>query len=196
MGAIMRNIDAADLYGMWGPVTDPGARTVTAEVAAIPGANVHRSPYRDYDLQDAADDLETAPTNHALAILGSSLGGNNGPELAAAFDGKRTIDFLAGFQPSSYGAHTTVPKNVKVAICIFNPNWIITFGLGDYEWVLAPDNDATIMLSTDDGATWKTTKTGTNGNVLKIVENPDVHPADFDTVLQALVISELKLAAA
>jgi hypothetical protein len=187
---VLKPADVFCLLGMWGTVTDPGMYQLTTRLTGQGGINVHASPYRDYALQDIVNAIMAQPEQF-LAIFGSSLGANNAPDVAQDLIGHRTIDFMVGFQPSQYGTHVPIPVNVKHALCFFNPVWIITAGLGNYQWVLAPDNDGTIVVQDTKGK-WTTQRTGKGGTFLQVIENLDLHPADFDTALQDIALNEMQ----
>jgi hypothetical protein len=104
-----------------------------------------------------------------------------------------TIDFLFGFQPSQYGEKISVTKNVKEALCIYNPNWFITSGLGNYEWTLAADNPGEVVLSADNGKTYQVVQAGdrTKGTFMRVIQNYDAHPGDNDPTMQAIIIEAI-----
>jgi hypothetical protein len=76
---------------------------------------------------------------------GDSLGAGSAGQYPG--DVKGIVDYAAGFQPSDYDARTTkddqgnpiqiIAVNITRAHCIFDPNWIDTFGLGQTQWRLA-----------------------------------------------------------
>jgi hypothetical protein len=164
------------LYGMFGEATDPGELQFTeravAALKALPGITVDagRSPYRDYEVNVIAADINAAPAGTINYVGGSSLGCNNGP-VVAAYCPHRIIHGLWGFQASLYGAQVAIGTNVLFAHEAMNPNWFETFGLGAYRWVRAPGNSKTRLL---------------------ITETHDLHPGDFNAGVQDTFIAEMK----
>lgn len=139
------------MSGMWGPVTDPGAYAFTNEIkAAIPGIDLGRSPYRDFELQEIVNDLVHSPKNAVRFVLGSSLGACNCC-VAATYAKGVTIHGIFGFQASKNGADWPVPSNVLFAHEFYAPGWlgtIITGGLGTLAWhKLASNKTTTLILS-------------------------------------------------
>jgi hypothetical protein len=135
------------MYGMWGPITDPGERGFTERVAAL-GVNIHGSPYRDYEVNTIVDEIKFyVPKDAIILIWGSSLGANNAP-LVASYAKTRTIHGIFGFQASLDGAQILVPSNVGFAHEFFNPYWLSTLGLGAYEWNRADGNHVTKIVTT------------------------------------------------
>jgi hypothetical protein len=136
---------AAIIYGLGGGWLDPagGETQLVARFKAI-GIETGNSPYNYYDSQPIYDFL-SPHVGHFRIIIGDSLGACNAPGYAGMF---KSIDYIAGFQPSWYGAHIPVPAVVKRAHCIYDPYWIDTGGLGAYEWEVAPGNKTTKLLVT------------------------------------------------
>lgn len=135
------------MYGMGGAAFDPagGERTLVKLLNDI-GIKTAQSPYQYSDIQKIVDAIH-ADKSDKIIIGGDSLGACNTP-YAAQYCG-RHVDYIFGFQPSIYGAHVPVTPNVKEAHCIYNPNFIETFGLGAYKWELAPGNKQTRLLITE-----------------------------------------------
>lgn len=163
------------MYGMWGPVTDPGQVALTARVVALGKEigvhiDVGRSPYRDYDVSQIVKDFTDAPPNAVRIVCGSSLGANNCPVVAKYLPQGINIDGMFGFQASEYGAKVQLGSNIKFAHECVNPNLIMTGGLGHYEWEKAP---------------------GSRCN-LYIIRNGDFHPGDTDEVVVHMFLSEMK----
>ena len=136
---------AFGMYGMWGPISDPGMAAFTARVKDV-GVNVHNSPYRDYDVTQIIAEIMNVPIDDLLFIFGASLGACNCP-VVAAYVPHRTIDGMWGFQASLDGAQVPITPNVKFAHEVWNPTWWHTFGLGAYEWVKAPGNTKTNLYT-------------------------------------------------
>lgn len=167
------NAIACIMFGMGGAVFDPagGEEVLCGKIKAL-GVDIAGSPYQCTDLSAIATVLHRAHSEgKKLIVGGDSLGANNGPAIAQAVRQSFGLDYLFGFQPSLYGAHVEVPRNVVEARCIYNPNPITTFGLGAYEWQLEAGNSRT---------------------KLRIVTNNDMHPGDDDVAMQALVIADIK----
>ena len=122
-------------YGMGGAALDPagGEVALVAKIKAL-GVDVGASPYLYTDTQTIADAILATPAGSVIILGGDSLGANNAPFIATSIRTKRGIDYLFGFQPSLWGLHSTVPKSVVECLCIYNSNWLETFGLGDYPW--------------------------------------------------------------
>ena len=155
------------MYGMWGPVTDPGEREFCAKVAAL-GVDIGRSPYEHYEVNQIAADFNAAP-NAVHLVWGSSLGANNCP-VVAVYAPRVVIHGMWGFQASLDGAQVGIPHNVLFAHEVWNPNWAMTFGLGAYEWVRAPGNSRTNLYTS---------------------KRYDFHPGETEAA-QAMFLAEMK----
>lgn len=158
-------------YGLGGQVLDPagGEVLLTQKIKEL-GVNVGNSPYLYSDVQTICDQILATPAGSLIIVGGNSLGANNAPYIATAIRFKRGIDYLFGFQPSVWGYRATVPPSVVEALCIYNPNWIATFGLGDYPWPLMPGNERTKM---------------------RYIQNSDLHPGDSDAAMQAVIVADI-----
>jgi hypothetical protein len=133
------------MYGMWGPVTDPGMAAFTARVKDL-GVNVHSSPYRDYDVAQIVAEILALPPEPLKFIFGASLGACN-CSVVAAYVPQVRIDGMWGFQPSLDGAQVKIGSNVKFAHCVYNPTWWQTAGLGAYRWEKAPGSTCNLYVS-------------------------------------------------
>jgi len=138
----------AIVYGLGGAAFDPlsGERHLTARLQEI-GVNTGESPYQHYDSQKVYNFLKEGVALFFRGIIGDSLGACNAPLFAQNLY-PLTVNYIAGFQPSQYGIHCPVPRNVEVAHCIYDPVWMDTFGLGAYCWELAAGNHKTKLLVT------------------------------------------------
>jgi lysozyme family protein len=127
-------------FGMGGSVFDPagGEKQLVERCKGI-GIDTRNSPYQWSDINAIVADIDKSDTK--IIVGGDSLGANEAPRIAAST--KHNIDLLFGFQPSEWGEHIQVPANVAEAVCIYNPTWIQTIGLGHYPWSLAPGNKRT-----------------------------------------------------
>lgn len=134
------------LYGMYGPVTDPGEKEFTEKVKAL-GVDVLGSPYRDYEVNTVVEQIKQLPTDVKIILWGSSLGANNCPVIASLIN-YRTIDGMWGFQASEYGAKVPITSNVLFAHEVYNPIYPETFGLGHYQWEKRPGNHTTNLYLT------------------------------------------------
>jgi len=76
-----------------------------------------------------------------LIVGGYSWGADN-TSIIAAKSG-RAIKFLFALQPSVYYPTTPLGPNVKEALCVYNPWWFETMGLGFQRLTLAPGNTTT-----------------------------------------------------
>lgn len=79
--------------------------------------------------------------NGFRAYLGDSLGAGSAAQYPGDVDGP--VNFAGGFQPSVYDARShsgymDVAKNVENAVCIYNPSFIETMGLGAAQYRVAP----------------------------------------------------------
>ncbi len=120
-------------YGMGGHTTDPGEDYFTARVKqAIPGINIHNSPYQDRQAGDIAAIISKLAASAGVFVAGTSLGCNNVP-ITCGWT-KHIIDGAFGFQASLYGAHSSLTANVKFAHLIYSYNPIPFPGLGAYLW--------------------------------------------------------------
>ena len=175
------------IYGMWGPITDPGARTMAQRMAEeLPGINMHDSPYRDYDINEICGIIRELPLDAIIVGGGTSLGSNN-IVVAAAYaklnQAERTIHGIWGFQASIWGAKAYNPmtgegspsypgitSNVKFAHLAYSTN-PLNAGLGAYVWQKAPGNNTTNYYSFDTG---------------------ELHPGDGNVNVQNMFLDEMK----
>jgi hypothetical protein len=155
------------LYGMWGPITDPGEGNFLARCKAeLPDLQVH-GPYRDYDVGTVVTEMTALPADATVFIQGTSLGANNAPIVASRF--ARPVHGIFGFQASHWGAHSSLPKNVLFAHLIYS-ELAVNFKLGAY--------------------IWETDKDFKGGYVRSRVD--DIHPGDGNPISQELFIHEIR----
>ncbi|HEY1982486.1 MAG TPA: hypothetical protein VGH13_20610 [Xanthobacteraceae bacterium] len=169
------SIVIADLYGLGGLTTSPGMLTLADKIKALGESFIVLGPYDQDDWQQAADDLGKRPNGDQIGAVGYSLGANNIVEVATAIS--RKIEFVAGIQPSYWGlgvdwqGSITLPANVGAALCIYNPYFVATFGLG-YARYAAPARFP---------------------GTLKVVVTNDLHPdADNDAGIHGLILRGLQ----
>jgi lysozyme family protein len=130
-------------FGMGGASLDPaGGEAYLVQRCQAIGIDTRHSPYQWNDLQTIANDISLSNTK--VIVGGDSLGANSAPHIAALT--KNNIDLLFGFQPSNWGEKVLVPANVAVAVCIYNPVWFETLGMGNYPWALAEGNHRTKLI--------------------------------------------------
>lgn len=130
-------------YGLGGTgveTWDTGLRLLVSRCKAI-GVNTMASPYSWSDVNTIVAAINKLPTAAKIAVGGASLGDDEAPDIASRTP--RTINYLFGFQDSSYGVDVGVPKTALNADNIYNPSWWQTFGLGSRQWHLAPGNAVT-----------------------------------------------------
>jgi hypothetical protein len=165
------------LEGMWGGITDPGAREFTNKVKLLDPERIDigNSPYPDYQIPQIAADFSAAPTDAIRMGGGSSLGCNN-IAMIGLYVPHLTFHGIWGFQASDYGARakegTTydgIPSNVLFAHEVYNPIWLQTGGLGAYEWVRSPNNHKTNLY---------------------VSKRYDFHPGETEQV-QAMFLAEI-----
>src|ERR1700686_4506305 len=158
-------------YGLGGQVLDPagGEVLLTQKIKAL-GINVGASPYLYSDVQTICSEILATPPGSIIIVGGDSLGANNAPYIATAIRASRGVDYLFGFQPSVWGYHSTVPPSVVEALCIYNPTWVETGGLGDYPWPLA---------------------TGNRRTKISYIKNSDPHPGDGDVAMQDVILADI-----
>lgn len=102
-----------------------------------------------------------------LIVGGYSWGADNTSIIADALP--RTIDFLFALQPSVYYPTTPLRSNVKEALCVYNPWWFATFGLGFEQLRLAEGNHTT---------------------TLNLVQTSDSHPSvQYDQIYRAMILA-------
>jgi len=144
-----RPIVARVMSGMWGPVTDRGSYSFTEEIRrAVPGADLGQSPYRDFQVQEVADNLIRAPKDAIRLLVGTSLGACNCP-VAATYAREVKIHGMFGFQASRNGADWGILSNVLFAHEFYAPGWFGTFitaGLGTLAWHKAAGNNRTTLV--------------------------------------------------
>lgn len=142
-----RPVVGRGMYGLWGPITDPGEREFSAKVAAL-GVDIGGSPYRDYEVNQIVADFNAAPANAIRLLWGSSLGANNCP-VVATYAPHVLIHGMWGFQASLDGAQVEVPSNVLFAHEVWNSIIPMTGGLGAYEWKKAAGNVRTSLYTSN-----------------------------------------------
>lgn len=76
-----------------------------------------------------------------LIIGGYSWGSDNTSIIAAAVPNK--VKFIFALQPSVYYPTTPLKTNVREALCVYNPYWFETMGLGFQKLALADGNTVT-----------------------------------------------------
>ncbi len=139
------------MSGMWGPITDPGAYAFTEEIRkAVPGADLGRSPYRDFEVNEVTSGMVHAPKDAVRQLVGTSLGACNCP-VVATYAKRVTIHGIFGFQASKNGADWPILPNVLFAHEFYAPGWlgtIITGGLGTLAWHKAVGNTRTTLILT------------------------------------------------
>lgn len=169
------------IFGMWGPITDPGSRTMSQRMAEeLPGINMHDSPYRDYDVNEICGIIRELSADAIVLVGGTSLGSNNTPVVGAyAYlnQKERVIHGIWGFQASIWGAkaiagssYPGITPNVQFAHLAYSTN-PLNAGLGAYVWEKAAGNRTTNFYSFDTG---------------------EVHPGDGDVNVQNMFIDEMK----
>jgi hypothetical protein len=164
-----RPVIGRGMCGLWGAITDLGETIFTQMVAKeIPGIDIGRSPYRDYEVNQIAMDLNNAPPNAILLLWGSSLGANNCP-VVATYAPHVVIHGMWGFQASLYGAQVPIPANVLFAHEVYS-SIVMTGGLGAYEWGRTTDNHVTNLY---------------------LSKRYDFHPGETSPVM-AMFIAEMK----
>lgn len=160
------------LYGMFGPITDPGERSFLDRARAeVAGLDVH-GPYRDFDVNRVVEEMAALPDGDVRFVQGTSLGSNNAPVVARYLldvGDHRPVHGVFGFQASNYGFHSSLPKNVLFAHLIYSKN-ILNGGLGEYIW--ATDVDFT------------------GGYVRTRID--DLHPGDYNPHSQGLFLNEIR----
>jgi len=170
------SIVIADLYGLGGLTTSPGMLTLFGKIKKL-GANVIvLGPYDQDDWRQAAADLNARPSGDLIGAVGYSLGANNVVEIAAELG--RKVDYIAGIQPSYWGLGVdwsgviTLPPNVAAALCIYNPYFAATFGLG-YGRYAAPAGFVgdLQLLTTNDLHPDVDNDTGVHGLILRSLQN-------------------------
>jgi len=127
------------MYGMGGPMTDPGETGFSNRVAHELGVDIHGSPYRDTEAAIIAAIINKISVKDGVFVWGTSLGANNVPVTCSYTT--HAIDGAFGFQASIYGAKGyRLNKNIKFAHLIYSYNPIPLPGLGAYLWPLGDMN--------------------------------------------------------
>lgn len=94
-------------------------------------------------------------------LAGDSLGAGSAAEFAGDLDSDNTaghlIDYVAGFQPSLYDSrahngYITVAGNCLKSHCIYDPEWIDTFGLGAAQYTITPNSATKLLVTQHRGA--------------------------------------------
>lgn len=143
----MSEVRAWISYGLGGSLWDPpsGERQLVTRCKAI-GINVMSSPYYWDDFDQVISEILASPKDAKIIVGGDSLGANEAPAIAKSLTYSRHIDLLFGFQSSEYGVQVDIPPNVLKAVCVYNPIWLETIGLGDDPWRLAAGNKTTKLI--------------------------------------------------
>lgn len=131
----------AVVYGLGDAMAETwptGQRQLVAWFKAL-GVDTGESPY-DPSARNAIYYFLRSVPGAKIAIIGDSLGANNAP-LYAEDQAPRKVDFIGGFQPSLYGQGVNpasgliaVPSNVLHGMCIWDPVFADTSGLGNAHW--------------------------------------------------------------
>lgn len=117
---------------------------------------------------------EQVPASDRLIVGGYSWGADNTSIIAAKVG--RTVDYLFALQPSVYYPTTPLGTNVREALCVYNPWWFETFGLGFERLKLAEGNQSTH---------------------LKLIKTSDSHPSvQYDQTYRAMILAGIKQALA
>lgn len=160
------------MYGMWGPITDPGERSFLDRAKSeVAGLTVH-GPYRDFDVNKIVDEMKALPDTAVRLVEGVSLGSNNVPVVARYLlevGDERPVHGALGFQASNYGFHSSLPKNVLFAHLIYSEN-PLNFGLGSYIWATDADFKGGYVRSRVD----------------------DLHPGDGNAHSQDMFLNEIR----
>ena len=157
------------MYGMGGPMTDPGEYGFSERVNHELGVNIHGSPYRDYEAGAIAAMIDQLGPEEGAFVWGTSLGCNDVPVVCSYT--KRVVEGAFGFQASIYGAKGyRLNNNVKFAHLIYSYNPIPFPGLGAYIW---PIGDM-------DSASYHKTA------------HHIPHPGDYDLGDQTMFINEMR----
>jgi hypothetical protein len=144
------------------------------------GVNTLNSVYQWSDTQRRFDDVRRIkhinPTAK-IALGGDSLGDNElGDDVAALAQIGIEVDLIFGFQGSEWGKHTQITPNVKRALIIYNPNVIMTAGLGAYALPLVEPPVVATGESLYDGK-WRV---GNGGKTqVRYVQIEAPHPDDW-----------------
>jgi len=167
------------LWGMWGPVTDPGEDQFSHRVGKELGIPIGASPYRDYDVNMIVEEILKLPPEAPVILWGTSLGANNAPVVAAYVNLRnpdRIIHGIWGFQASVWGAkarpgtvYPGITKNVRFAHLAYSTN-PLNAGLGAYVWEKAPGNKTTNLYAFD---------------------TKELHPGDGDVNVQDMFLAEM-----
>jgi len=171
-------IKIAIVYGLGGILFDPpsGERQLTQRLKASGHKiDVGASPY-DYTASQAIHEfLRGADWK---GIIGDSFGADYAPGYARSLMPEK-VDFLAGFQPSLYASDVVVnglvmlPKNVVLAHCIYDPNWLDTGGLGAAQYDVPTGSPTKLLTTKHRGAhpdDWGTSQNMIFSQVMNLLE--------------------------
>jgi hypothetical protein len=169
----------ADLYGLGGLTTSPGMLTLAEKISKLGSNFVVLGPYLQDAWEQAAADLDKRPASDLIGAVGYSLGANNVVEIAAELG--RAVAYIAGIQPSYWGlgvdwlGSIALPPNVGSALCIYNPAFAATFGLGYARYAAAAGF----------------------ARQLRLMTTADLHPeVDNDAGVHGLILNDLQNIAA
>jgi hypothetical protein len=158
------------MYGMGGHGLDPGEDWFTQRVKAeIPDINIHASPYRDYLVDDIAEEISNLPPEDTVIVQGTSLGANDCPVVSSRTH--HTIHGMFGFQASMWGEHQPIGPNVLFAHLFYSFNPIPLPLMGAYQWRKVAGNTVTNLYLTPKHL---------------------VHPGDYDVPSQNIFLAEMR----
>lgn len=106
--------------------------------------------YRNGEMNATITRIRSMPMSAKIILLGYSWGADNTSIIASKIS--RPVEFLYALQPSVYYPTTPLASNVKEAVCVYNPTWIDTMGLGFERLKLAEGNMTTkfsLVATTD-----------------------------------------------
>jgi hypothetical protein len=146
----MARIFAFISYGQGGAVVDSvlagdGIGRLVQRIRSL-GVDAAPRPFGWDQYESTAAAIKQLPPEHKIIIGGASLGANMAPWIAAAVY-PRPVDLIFGIQPSLYGGKYPISKNVRNALCIYNPVWLMTLGLGAYQWQRDTINHSTVLTT-------------------------------------------------
>lgn len=157
-------------YGLGGQATSPGIDQLRDKIKAkYPDIDVP-PPFSGNDEGQVVKDIMAQPKEVPIIIGGYSWDADNTSLIARAVF-PRTIAYLFAIQPSVYYPTVPIEDNVGEALCVYNPEWISTFGLGFQQLKLAPGNKKTKFA---------------------LVATQDTHPAvQFDTKYHDMILASI-----
>jgi len=163
---------AAVLYGMGGKTVDQilSGDGTGKLVLKMQAAGIKARLFDYHEITLVMERIKAQPAGTRIIIGGTSLGACNSPLIGARVY-PRVVDYMFGIQPSVWGGRFDYSSNVMIARCIYNPVWLMTFGLGARVLVPAAGNAKTLVLYST---------------------HYDLHPGDASAATHSIILHDIE----